>query len=329
MNASIIICTRNRADSLAKTLAALERVAVPAGLQTEILVVDNGSSDHTAEVARKHPARRHPVRYISEPATGQSRARNTGLAAASSELILFTDDDVAPAGDWLEKITAPLVRGESEGVVGRIDLAEDRRRPWMTPQHLVSMAVYQGEPVQLIGANMGFHCSVLKRVPTFDVEVGPGAAGFGDDTLFSWQLAEAGFRLKYIPEASVLHYPDLSRLIRSSWLSTGRKHGASLAYLMHHWQHEDLPSPRLRAGYVALKLRLRRLLKPPVVLEAEGIDGWEMSYVSELEKCRQFLIERRRPRNYAKRGLRKLNPGREGGAPAEGKPLNPLGMTSP
>jgi glycosyltransferase involved in cell wall biosynthesis len=311
MNASIIICTRNRADSLAQTLAALERVALPPGLRAEILVVDNGSSDHTAEVVRRHHAERFQTSYVPEPATGQSRARNTGMAASSSEIILFTDDDVAPSSDWLEKIAAPLLQRQAEGVVGRVELAKDRYRPWMTSQHLVSLAVYQGESVQLIGANMGFHRSILDRVPAFDVEIGPGAFGFGDDTLFSWQMEEAGFRLKYVPEASVVHYPDPGRFVRSSWLANGRKHGASWAYLLHHWFHEKVPAPRLRRCYVAAKLRLRRALQPPQALDAEGIPGWEMSYLSEMEKCRQFLIEEQRPRNYARRGLRKLGLGLE------------------
>jgi glucosyl-dolichyl phosphate glucuronosyltransferase len=276
-------------------------------------VVDNGSSDHTVAAVRGHRGERLPTRYILEPAPGQSRARNTGMAASSSELIVFTDDDVAPADDWLEKITTPLLQGECEGVVGRVDLAKDRCRPWMTPQHLVALAVYHGEPLQLIGANMGFHRSVLERVPAFDVEVGPGALGFADDTLFSWQLSEAGFRLKYIPEAAVLHYPDPSRLVRSSWFSTGRKHGATWAYLLHHWLHKNLPSPRLRYYYVALKLRLRRRLQPPSPLDSEGIAPWEMSYLGEMEKCRQSLIEQRRPRNYSRRGLRKF--------PGKGTPL--------
>jgi hypothetical protein len=69
---------------------------------------------------------------------------------------------------------------------------------------------------------------------------------------------------------------------------------------MRNW-----PSPRLRYCYAALRLRLRRLLQPPPPLAAEGISPWEMSYVCEMEKCRQFLIERTRPRNYSKRGLRK------------------------
>jgi hypothetical protein len=79
-----------------------------------------------------------------------------------------------------------------------------------------------------------------------------------------------------------------------------------MAYVMHHWLHESLPSPRLQYFLWALKLRLRCLLDRPRAMEAEGIARWEMGYVREMELCRQYLVERRRPRNYARRGLRKL-----------------------
>lgn len=322
MKASIIICTRNRAKSLAQTLEAFREMDVPNGLEPELLIVDNGSTDHTAGVARKHSAGTIPVRYLSEPSPGLSKARNSGLAASEGEIILFTDDDVEPDKNWLRYLSASLVRRDCDAVVGRVELAKDLHRPWMSDQHKVSLAVYDGpgnEPLQLIGANMGFHRSVLKRVPGFDSELGAGALGFAEEALFSWQLAEAGFRLRYCPEAWMVHHPDASRLVRSSWLSNGRKHGASMAYLLHHWFHENLPSPMLRYYYVALKLRLRRLLEPPPPPNAEGIAPWEMSYVSEMEKCRQFLIERLRPRNYSKRGLCKHALSREESLPVDGK----------
>ncbi len=292
-------------------------------MRLEILVVDNGSTDKTAEVIHKHSTNRIPVCYISEPQTGLSYARNTGLAASCSDIILFTDDDVSPSGGWLESIATPLLQRKCDAVVGSIDLAPEVCRPWMTHEHKSNLTEFHGEPFQLIGANMGFHRSVLDRVAEFDTELGAGALGFAEDTLFSWQLVEAGFGVKYVPEASMIHYPDTSRLARSNWLSLGRRHGASMAYLLHHWFHEVLRSPRLRYLFLTLKLRLRRLLQPPIPLDAEGIDPWEISYVGEMEKCRQFMIESRRPRNYSKRGLRRMlcRAGQQESLQIEGKPL--------
>jgi hypothetical protein len=251
------------------------------------------------------------VRYLFEALPGVARAKNKGMAACQGEIIACVDDDVEAQRNWLGHITGPIIRRECQATVGRIELAKELCRSWMTPQHKARLAVYEGpgpEPdtPQLIGACMAFHRSVLERVPGFDVELGPGALGFREETLFSWQLAEAGFRIHYAPEALVVHHPDPARLARSSWLSIGRKDGASQAYIMHHWFHEELRWPGLRCCYFALKLFLRRLLEPPRPLDSEGIAAWEMSYVGKMNESRQFLIERRRPRNYAKRGLRKL-----------------------
>lgn len=63
----------------------------------------------------------------------------------------------------------------------------------------------------------------------------------------------------------------------------------------------------LRANYFATKLHLRRLLQPPVRMEAEGCAPWEMSYLHTIEMCRHFAKERLRPRNYTKHGLQKTN----------------------
>jgi len=309
MDVSVIICTRNRAASLDRTLASLEEVIIPAGRSCEILVVDNGSTDQTAKVVREHSSARIPLRYVSESAPGLSRARNAGLAAAQGEIILFTDDDVAPAKDWLEKMSRPLLERECDGAVGRVELAKEVCRPWMTKTHKGGLAFFDGpgdRPLEFLGANMGFHRSVLERVPAFDPEIGAGALGVFEDTLFSWQLVEAGFRLRYIPEASVTHYPDPERLKYRHALAASRTFGASKAYILHHWRHENVSLPRLRNCYYGFKLGLCRLLKPPRPLDAEGIAPWEMNYVAEIEKNRQFLIERRRPRNYSKRGLWKL-----------------------
>ena len=115
MKCSVIISSSNRADALEKTLRAFDDVCVPAGWQAELLVVDNASKDHTAEVVRAARLNNFKVRYLYEGRPGKSNALNAALAVAQGEVLLFTDDDVVPAKDWLEKIATPLVRHECEG----------------------------------------------------------------------------------------------------------------------------------------------------------------------------------------------------------------------
>jgi GT2 family glycosyltransferase len=252
------------------------------------------------------------VHYLFEPAKGQSNARNAGLAHAQGDFILFTDDDVLFDPGWVKEMVTTLAKNECEAVTGHFKLAAHLSRPWMTSGHRWWLASsHDAKPHEgsreLIGGNMGIRRCVLKRVPAFDPELGPGALGFGEDTLFGWQLVEAGYRIGYASNATVVHQLDPFRLRRSYWLNDARKRGQTKAYLAYHWEHKDLPSPALQWLAYGFKLRLRRLLQPPPPLEAEGCPLWDMGYLMRMEESRHFCRERRRPRNYQRRGLVKLS----------------------
>ncbi len=309
MDVSVILCTRNRADQLATTLKSLGAMAVPPNLRWELIVVDNNSSDDTRRVAQECAATSAlAVRYLFEGRQGLSHARNTGLAHAQGELVLFTDDDVAVANDWLAQMVDVFRRTSCDAAVGKTELAPGVLRPWMNDYFrgvLAAMDFELGGPLELVGVNMGFRRSVLQRVREFDPELGSGALGLGEETLFGWQLMEAGYTIAYARHAVVVHHPDVSRLRRSEWLSVAAKTGARNAYLEYHWEHSDLRAARLKWLWFWTKLRVRRILQPPPPLASEGCPRWEMSYVAQLERCRRFCVETNRPRNYARRGLRK------------------------
>jgi GT2 family glycosyltransferase len=307
---SIIVCTYNRAASLQETLRPLGDVVVPHGWRVELIVVDNGSTDRTPQVIQNARLSNLPLRCVFEAQRGLCYARNTGIAAAGGEAILFTDDDVVPTNDWLERMATPLLERQCDAVVGKIEMAAHLRRPWMTPRHEQWLATLDEAPQQnpeLVGASMGLHRSVFQRIPAFDPELGAGALGFGEETLFSLQLTQAGFRTEFVEQAVVVHHFDPSRLLRSEWLRAARGRGQLQAYLLHHWEHGRLNFPRLRWLWLAAKLSIRRIMQPRRSASGEGCLLWEISYVSEMSKYRQILHERRRPRNYAKRGLVKLN----------------------
>ena len=306
MECSVIISTSNRASALEKTLRAFGQVSVPSGWSAELIVVDNASKDHTADVVQAAQLPNFTVRYLYEGRAGKSNALNSALAAAQGEVLLFTDDDVVPAKDWLEKIATPLLRRECEGVMGQILLADDLLRPWMKADHKMALSAFDGPTTELVGANMGLHRSVFQCIPGFDNELGPGISGFGEETLLTWQMEKAGLRLKWVPEAVVVHHPDVSRLSHSQWLNGSRKRGASMAYILHHWHHDQIKRPLVRYYYLSAKLLIRRMLQPPPKPNEEGCPPWEMSYAAEIEMCRQFIKERRRPRNYAWHGLKKI-----------------------
>ena len=127
---SIIICTRNRAESLRETLGSMLCCTAPEGEAVEIVVVDNGSTDHTQAVVLElvgllgatAPHGRFELRYVVEPLPGQAHARNRGMAEARGDLLLWTDDDVRVPTSWIVEMTRPLRCGDADAVAGEVKI---------------------------------------------------------------------------------------------------------------------------------------------------------------------------------------------------------------
>jgi glycosyltransferase involved in cell wall biosynthesis len=306
---SIILCTRNRADSLRDTLAALAAVRVPPQRPTELVIVDNASTDHTPDVAGRAVLPGVDVRVVREARPGHARARNTALAAARGDVLLFTDDDVRPPPEWLEEMSRPIVEGAADAVAGGVRLAPHLERPWMERVHRTWLAetvfLDPRQPQEMVGANMAFGRHVLAVVPAFDPELGLGAFGQGEDSLFSWQLVRAGFRLRGALEVAVEHHIDPRRLLRASFGEAAVRRGRVLAYQRHHWEHLSVPHPWRRRLRASLALALRRAREPQAQHLVEGMPAWEMLALEHLAFLRQWRIEQRRPPNYDRFGLRR------------------------
>ncbi len=272
--------------------------------------MDNASTDSTAEVTKQCALDFIETRYIYEPRPGQTQARNAGLAAARGDIMLFTDDDVRPPHNWIEVMCTPILHAEAQAIAGGIRCAPHLKRDWMRPLHYGYLAITTwDEPFSktqnLIGANMAFSRKVLSKVPQFDLELGPGALGFGDDTLFSMQLQKAGFKIAPALDVEVEHHFDESRLSYEAFLDSAQKRGRSTAYMAYHWEHRHVRFARLRWLRCRAALAYGRARQKRRTPHAEGISEWEMLAVSSVSFFQQTLIESRRPRNYERFGLQK------------------------
>jgi glycosyltransferase involved in cell wall biosynthesis len=307
---SIVICTCNRAESLRQTMNSLGKVKVPAGCRAELIIVDNASTDSTATVAQNAGLENMQTIYLFEPRKGKSNALNSALAIARGETLVFTDDDVVPSEDWIEQILHCFHQTQCDALVGKVELAPHLDRSWMRKLEKYYLAITyfeSGTPIHWVGANAAFQRRCLQRVRRFDPELGSGALGNSEDTLFGRQLVEAGFKMEYAGRAIVVHQPDKSRLARRAWLHAACLRARSEAYILHHWEHVEIKKAALRSLWFLTKLKLRSLLQPPPPLNSEGCPRWEWSHVYNLAFYRQYCIERRRPRNYARHGLEKLD----------------------
>lgn len=312
MHASIIICTRNRADSLQETLKSFEQINLPKTISVDLLVVDNGSSDHTKQVVHQCTLSHIPVRYVFEERKGLSRARNRALRETAGEIILFTDDDVRPSLNWIAGMCQPLTNGQAEAVAGGVRPAPHLLTPWLLnspDKWMVALTDgvgqrYLRDDESLIGASMGFLRRVLEKVPEFDVELGAGAIGSAEDTVFTKQLKLAGYRCYADFEITVEHHFDPNRLTVPAFLDLARAIGRSAAYIQYHFEHKVVTLPSLKLKWI----RLMRSLRPRGSLTSpdEGPPHVEVHEAFREAFFAQYMIECRRPRNYERLGLIKV-----------------------
>ncbi len=211
---SVIIPTLNREQSLVTLLDSLALAQCPEGAAIEIIVVDNGSTDGTAVMLQKRISlqNRYPLRLFNQPMPGKSNALNLALANCDGDLLAVFDDDVTVEPRCLVEIAAAYQNSEFAAMQGRILPGKDsdgrsadvnRLREYNIP--LVDYGDEIREIRGLTGTNMSFKREVLHTVGCFDARLGPGAAGFSEDTEFSMRIRKAGFKIGYTPRAVVYH----------------------------------------------------------------------------------------------------------------------------
>jgi glycosyltransferase involved in cell wall biosynthesis len=304
---SIVICTRNNCANLARTLVALNGVLIPEHLNCELIIVDNASTDATPEIVKTLTLPSLEIRYLYESRPGLSYARNAALGVARGDMILWTDDDVRPPSNWIESMCAPLLAARYHATAGGVNLAPSLERPWMTCLHKGWLAstecVSVNNPRRMVGANMIFSREVLNKVPAFDNELGAGALGFHEETLFSYQLERAGYRLTTAFDVVVEHHFEESRLLRKHWLDSAKKMGRSDAYWIHHWEHDEIAEPELQLAMAKRRLSEWRSQHANEYRVSEGTLEDELAMVRDVSLYKQFLIERMRQRNYDQFGL--------------------------
>jgi glycosyltransferase involved in cell wall biosynthesis len=115
--ATVVICTRDRRALLERCLGALAAMVVPAGVPWEVLVVDNGSSDGTRELAESFTGSL-PIRVVDEGRPGVSSARNRGVTEARGSYLLWLDDDALVAPGWLSAYCEAIARFPGDAIFG-------------------------------------------------------------------------------------------------------------------------------------------------------------------------------------------------------------------
>ncbi len=209
---SIIVCTYNRAHSLANTLSSLaEAIRKVPYIEVEVVLVNNNSTDDTQNAIESWAAQMEfHVQLIQERQPGLSNARNAGVAASMGELLVFTDDDCTLNDDFLSRMLAhyekdiePTIRG------GRVELGDPSDQPFsiLLRDHIVRMTDLTSPGGFIIGANMTMKRDVLSILGPFDIRFGAGAVFMaGEDTDFIYRAHRAGLPVEYVPDMIVKHF---------------------------------------------------------------------------------------------------------------------------
>lgn len=218
---SIVLATYDRPQRLLRTLQTLAAQTYPA---FEVLIVDN-CPDRPGAASAVERINDRRFRLLVEPRPGTSHARNTGLKAASTDIVAFTDDDVDVDPDWLGNLVVPFYEDPTTACVTglilpqRLDTAAELTfekfggfSKGLVPR---SFTLYDSAHGSLYPYNVGlfgsgacaaFRRSVLLNLGGFATDLGPATIARGGEDLDAYlSVLHAGYRLHYSPAAIVRH----------------------------------------------------------------------------------------------------------------------------
>jgi glycosyltransferase involved in cell wall biosynthesis len=248
---SVVVPTYNRRLSAQQTVECLLRQSLP---PHEIIVVDDGSTDGTAETLRQTFG--GAIKVLSRKNGGPAAARNCGIREANGDFVAFTDSDCLPDETWLSELLkgfdSPRVAGVG-GVVKRADA--DLVSEYVDAVGMLNPFIQNGEVDYLVTANACFRRDVLFEARLFDERfVKPG----GEDTELSVRVRSLGYELKFNPDAVVLHH---HRQTLPALLKTMSNYGQGCYILFELWPERKgnfSPLTRLMMSTVAVRNMFRR-----------------------------------------------------------------------
>ncbi|WEX90512.1 glycosyltransferase family 2 protein [Sinorhizobium garamanticum] len=248
--ASFIVCTRNRVQALAACIRSIETACLAyAGITSELVIVDNGSTDGTPDeliqIAAASPV---AIALVAEPRPGLAAARNAGMERARGRILVFVDDDCEVHRRYLGDLARHYADGERRIIRGgRVELGDPSDLPFTIKRSSVSARltrdVHPGGFV--LGCNMTMHRDVAALVGPFDERFGAGAPlQSAEDTDYLVRAFQLDIPIEYVPDMAVYHHHGrkareaIEKLHRNYSLGNGAlclKHLFRAPWLLKHF----------------------------------------------------------------------------------------------
>jgi len=307
---SVVVCCHNSTERLAPTLAHLAAQQAPEGLEWEVILIDNNSTDGTADLARSlWPANAPaPLRVVPETQIGTTAARCRGIAEARYEFVTLVDDDNWVCPEWVRLVAEVMQTHPEIGACGGLNEAVCEGEPpaWFVEfkkSYVIGPQAEEGgfmteEWASLWGAGLSIRWSAWEQLLShgwrhlLGGRLGANLSGC-DDLEVSYALRFAGWQLWYEPRMRLQHFlparrlrwPYLRRLHRAggasgvgldpySFLPSGQSEGLK-EKLRRSWQWQTLSTVKalLPYGYKVALASSRSMEGDPAVLQIEGLLG--------------------------------------------------------
>lgn len=245
LEASVIVPTRERTRYLRVALTSLGAQDLGPD-RYEVVVVDDGHSAETRAVAAEAAASAGArIGYVErEGVPGLNSARNTGIAVAESDFIVFVDDDVEAPPGWLRELVAGRRRHpRAQAFGGPIELRLEGSRLPMCGREAPPITTLDAGPedreVELVwGANMALDRRALELAGSFD----PGVPYGFDEDMWERRLRAAGGRIQYLARAGLVHRRDARDARLRALVAESYRRGRALRRYVEH--RGDPPSLR-------------------------------------------------------------------------------------
>jgi GT2 family glycosyltransferase len=230
---TLVIATYNRSELLPQVLPALAAQHLPDDVRYEVLLVDDGSTDRTPDLIADAVRRSSVFRYLRLGHTGSpARPRNTGIREAQGDVVILLDDDVVPDPDLVAAHAAyhRAHPGDRDAALGELYLSDEVRADAMSLFHAFPYHEAKRQPLlsylYFWTCNVSVKTPFLRRHGLFDEDA---ALHPLEDMECGYRLAQAGMRLRFLPEARGCH---LHKLRAEDVSRKGRRTGRAQSALI-------------------------------------------------------------------------------------------------